>query len=288
MKNFKNFKNIGLFVKKITADLDKSQISGIKAAVNQVTKILEQQNYNLYLDNECLKKSCDLIIVIGGDGSFLSAARTIIDANVPILGIHKGRLGFLADLNFDKIKSSLMAILSGKYIEERRSLLQASVVPTNNKKISKNCALNDIVFFNGKIPRLMEFEIFIDKQFVLQLRADGLIIATPTGSTAYSLSAGGPILYPTLRVFNLVPMSPHTLSSRPLVINENSNIQLKLLDRPNNTDCGLSFDGQNYVKLNISDQIIINKYPTELKLIHPIKYNYFTMLREKLGWSKID
>ena len=288
MKNFKNFKNIGLFVKKITADLDKSQISGIKAAVNQVTKILEQQNYNLYLDNECLKKSCDLIIVIGGDGSFLSAARTIIDANVPILGIHKGRLGFLADLNFDKIKSSLMAILSGKYIEERRSLLQASVVPTNNKKISKNCALNDIVFFNGKIPRLMEFEIFIDKQFVLQLRADGLIIATPTGSTAYSLSAGGPILYPTLRVFNLVPMSPHTLSSRPLVINENSNIQLKLLDHPNNTDCGLSFDGQNYVKLNISDQIIITKYPTELRLIHPVKYNYFTMLREKLGWSKID
>ena len=288
MKNFKNFKNIGLFVKKITADLDKSQISGIKAAVNQVTKILEQQNYNLYLDNECLKKSCDLIIVIGGDGSFLSAARTIIDANVPILGIHKGRLGFLADLNFDKIKYSLMAILSGKYIEERRSLLQASVVPTNNKKINTNCALNDIVFFNGKIPRLMEFEIFIDKQFVLQLRADGLIIATPTGSTAYSLSAGGPILYPTLRVFNLVPMSPHTLSSRPLVINENSNIQLKLLDHPNNTDCGLSFDGQNYVKLNISDQIIITKYPTELRLIHPVKYNYFTMLREKLGWSKID
>jgi len=290
MKNFKKFKNIGLFVKKITADLDKSQISGINAAATLVTKILKQQNCNLYLgnnlDTNTLKKSCDLIIVIGGDGSFLSAARAMINYNIPVLGIHKGRLGFLADLNFNKIKSSLTAILSGKYIEERRSLLQASIKHPNTKKTIKLCALNDIVLYNGTIPRLMEFEIFIDGQFVLQLRADGLIMATPTGSTAYSLSAGGPILYPTLKIFNLVPMSPHTLSSRPLVVHEDSIIQLKLLEHPNNTDCGLSFDGQHYVKLSFGDQINITKYPYELKLIHPIQYNYFTMLREKLGWNK--
>lgn len=282
------FKNIGLFIKPIHKNSSNKTLedyNGIKKAVNQVTKILEQQNCNIYLGAASLKKTCDLIIVIGGDGSFLSTTRAVVDTNTPILGIHKGRLGFLADLNINKIKSSLMKILSGHYIEENRSLLQANIIKSNNKKSINLNALNDIVLYNGKIPRLMEFKIFIDNQFVLQLRADGFIVATPTGSTAYSLSAGGPILYPTLKIFNLVPMSPHTLSSRPIVVNENSLIQIQIIDNPNNTDCGLSFDGQNYINVSIGDHINITKYPNELKLIHPIEYNYFNTLREKLGWN---
>ncbi len=285
-----NFKNIGLFIKKIEPNSVESPTSskiGIKAAVEKVLKILQQHNCNIYSEKECLKKSCDLIIVIGGDGSLLHAARTIIDTNTPILGIHKGRLGFLADLNFNKIKSSLTAILSGKYIEEQRSLLYTSIKQKNKPKNITNCAVNDVVLYSGKIPRLIEFEIFIDDQFILQLRADGLIIATPTGSTAYSLSAGGPILYPTLKIFNIIPMYPHTLNSRPLVVNETSLIKLKILDHHNNADCGLSFDGQNYIKLTKGTEINITKYHKELKLIHPLKYNYFTMLREKLGWNKL-
>lgn len=281
-KKFKNkFKNIGIFIKS-------APNQEIKQAVNTVTKILVEHNCSIYTGIAALKKSCDLIIVIGGDGSFLSTTRKVVDLNIPIVGIHKGRLGFLADLNINHIKSSLIKILSGNYLEEHRSLLQANIIKTkgnNKQQILKKHAVNDIVLYNGKIPRLMEFKVFIDDQLVLQLRADGLIIATPTGSTAYSLSAGGSILYPTLKVFNLVPMSPHTLNSRPLVINENSIIKLEITDNPNNTQCGLSFDGQNYVKLSIGDQISINKYPNELKLIHPQNYNYFNTLREKLGWN---
>lgn len=280
MKNIKKlFKNIGIFTKS-------TPNTEIKQAVNTVTKILQELNCNIYTGVATLKKSCDLIIVIGGDGSFLSTTRKVVDLNIPIVGIHKGRLGFLADLSINNIKSSLTKILSGNYLKEHRSLLQATIIKAKNKKqILKKQAVNDIVLYNGKIPRLMEFKILINDQSVLQLRADGLIIATPTGSTAYSLSAGGSILYPTLKVFNLVPMSPHTLNARPLVINENSIIKLEIIDNQNNNECGLSFDGQDYVKLSIGDQININKYPKELRLIHPINYNYFNTLREKLGWS---
>lgn len=285
MKKFKQFKNIGLFVKNITNNLDKYQnlkeLKKIQKASQKVIQILKQQNCNVYLEPKCLKKPCDLIIVIGGDGSFLSTARVMVDHHVPILGIHKGNLGFLADLNFNKIKANLIAILNGKYIEERRILLNATI---NNTK-SNYIALNDVILYNSKIPKLMEFEIYIDQQFVLKLRADGLIIATPTGSTAYALSAGGPILSPTLKVFNLVPMSAHTLSSRPLIIDENSSMQLKILNNRNNIDCGLCFDGQNNVPLSPGDHINITKHQNELKLIHPINYNYFATLREKLGWN---
>lgn len=279
MKNFKKFKNIGLFVKKHNSN-DSSAIAPI---VSKVKTILEQQACNVHID-PLINLNLDLIIVIGGDGSFLSTARNIVDSLVPIVGIHKGRLGFLADLNINQIKNKLTKILNGEYIEEHRTLLQASI--KKNKKLITNCALNDIVLYNGAIPRLMEFEIFIDNNFVLQLRADGLIIATPTGSTAYSLSAGGPILYPSLKIFNLVPMSPHTLSSRPLVIADNSIIKIKILNNPNNIDCGLSFDGQNYANLSIGDEINITKYKHELKLIHPKDYDYFSILREKLNWNK--
>jgi len=292
------FKNIYLFAKKFSLNsFNKQNFLEIKDAINHTINILHTQNCNLYFDATCKQfltkrpgrgqsptpTNYDLIIVIGGDGSLLNAIRETIDLKAPILGIHKGRLGFLADLNINKIKSNLTKILSGKYIEEKRSLLYVKI-KRKNKTITSS-AVNDIVLYNGKIPRLIEFQIFIDKQFVLQQRADGLIITTPTGSTAYSLSAGGPILYPTLKNFTLVPLSPHTLSSRPLVISEDSLIELKILHNSNTTDCGLSFDGQKNILLQPNDQITITKYPTEIRLIHPTNYNYFTVLREKLGWN---
>lgn len=292
-----NFKNIHLFVKKFSPKINNTQnIIEIHNIFNSIVNILKKHNCNLYFNASCnqfLKKhnsklynnnpNYDLIIVIGGDGSLLNSIRETIDTKTPILGIHKGRLGFLADLNINKIKSNLTKILAGEYIEEKRSLLFAKII--KNKKTLKYSAVNDIVLYNGAIPKLIEFQIFIDNQFVLQQRSDGLLIATPTGSTAYSLSAGGPIVYPTLKSFTLVPLYPHTLSSRPLVVSADSIIQLKILHNENNPDCGLSFDGQSNVQLEQDDQIIITKYPIEARLIHPTNYNYFTVLREKLGWN---
>lgn len=304
------FKNIHLFIKKISLIPNKQKnITEIKKIFNTIIKILSKQDCRLSFDISCkqfltgkqqsssIKNDCDLIIVIGGDGSLLNCIRKTVDTKIPILGIHKGRLGFLADLDINKIKVDLIKILSGEFIQENRSLLYAQIKRANNKNTEHNAlakhnyktinylAVNDIVLYNGKIPKLIEFQIFINNQFVLQQRADGLIVATPTGSTAYSLSAGGPILYPTLKNFTLVPLYPHTLSSRPIVVGEDSLIKLKILHQENNADCGLSFDGQKNIVLQSGDKIIINKYPTEVKLIHPADYNYFSTLREKLGWN---
>ncbi len=291
------FKNIHLFIKKILLNSNSQQnIIEIQEIFNTIINILNKKNCNLSFDITCeqfltkkqkptpIKNNCDLIIVIGGDGSLLNCIRKTIDTKVPILGIHKGKLGFLADLNFNKIKSNLIKILSGEFIAEERNLLQAEIKRNHQKTITYPAA-NDIVLYNGKIPKLIEFQIFINNQFVVELRADGLIVATPTGSTAYSLSAGGPILYPTLKNLTLVPLYPHTLSSRPIVVSEDSLIELKILNQEKNIDCGLSFDGQKNIILQPGDQIIINKYPTDVKLIHPVDYNYFATLREKLGWN---
>ena len=307
------FKNIHLFVKKkLSNSNNKQNISETKKIFNTILNTLKNNNYNLSFDisckellpatkqnffkNDLLKSTkhivpnkCDLLMIIGGDGSILNYIRKTVDKQLPFLGINQGRLGFLADLNINKIKTELIKILSGKFVIENRSLLCAKVKKKSSNHFTHYLAVNDIVLCNNKIPKLIEFQIFINNKFVLQQRADGLIISTPTGSTAYSLSAGGPILYPALKIFSLVPLYPHTLTSRPLVISEDSTINLKILKQKNNTrfdsNCSLSFDGQEHVELALEDEVIISKYPIDARLIHPKNYNYFATLREKLGWN---
>ncbi len=230
-----------------------------------------------------LGKHCDLVIVVGGDGSLLNAARSVVASQTPILGINRGKLGFLADVLPQELEQELGPILEGQYTEEKRFLLNATV-ERQNQVLQKATALNDIVLYSGNIARMLDFEVSINTHFVLRQQADGIIIATPTGSTAYALSAGGPILYPTLNAITLVPLCPHTLSSRPIVVDSLS--QIKLTVTPTNAiRPKLSLDGQVHIDLEPGDQISIHKHEFELTLIHPTHHEYFTVLREKLGWS---
>ena len=219
----------------------------------------------------------DLMIVVGGDGSLLNAAHCALAKQLPVLGINRGRLGFLTDIHPDEL-SRIGDVLDGKYAIEERFLLSAQ------DKNPLGIALNDAVLLPGDAAHLIEFEIKINEQFVCQQRADGLIIATPTGSTAYALSGGGPILHPSLNAVVLVPMFPHTLSSRPIVVDANSTIEI-IISKNNESAPYFSCDGMRPQQVISGDHITITKNKHALKLVHPLNYEYFTTLREKLGWQ---
>jgi len=285
------FPRIGIF--------SKPTGEGITESLLQICDFLEKRGHKVILDqisaarilNTKLESAtydeigmqCDLVIVIGGDGSLLKAARAIVDAKIPILGINRGNLGFLADVTAHNLETTLEEILSGHYIEEQRTMLNATVIQ-NNKSTPGHLALNDIVLHHGELARLIDFQIFIDDQFVVDQRADGVITATPTGSTAYSLSGGGPIVYPTLDVITLLPMFPHSLNTRPIVIDKSSKIRL-VLNASNRIVAQFSADGQSHMTLSAGDEIRIETNKNNLRLLHPLSYNYFAVLREKLGWN---
>ncbi|MCR9921418.1 NAD(+) kinase [Vibrio alginolyticus] len=230
-----------------------------------------------------LGKNADLAIVVGGDGNMLGAARILSRFDVPVIGVNRGNLGFLTDLNPDDFQASLQAVLDGEYIEEERFLLEAEVHRHGQIK-SHNAALNEAVLHPGQIAHMIEFEVYIDESFAFSLRADGLIVSTPTGSTAYSLSGGGPILSPSLNAISLVPMFPHTLSSRPLVVDGKRRIKLGVSPENRGTQ-EVSCDGQVSLPVTPGDEIHIYQSPNVLKLIHPKDYSYYHVLRNKLGWS---
>jgi len=230
-----------------------------------------------------LGEVCDLVIVVGGDGSMLGAARALAQHNVPVLGINRGSLGFLTDILPEQLESQISEVLAGNYTVEQRFLLETEV-RRNGAPIGQGDALNDVVLHPGKSTRMIEFELFIDGQFVYSLKADGLIIATPTGSTAYALSAGGPIMHPRLDAIVIVPMYPHTLSSRPIVVDADS--ELKVVISEDMTIYPLvSCDGQNHVTCAPGDTLHIQRKPQKLRLIHPLDHNFYTVCRDKLGWG---
>ena len=285
------FTRIGLFAK--------PKDDEVKSTFIRLVSFLHQEGYSLFVesysarlleskkkikvkDKKDIASSCDLIIVVGGDGSLLNTARSIVDDRVPVVGINRGRLGFLADISPEQLEHTLTPILAGDFEEEERSLLHASVV-RGEKQIAEKTALNDVVMFSGTIARMIEFEIFIDNHFVLQQRSDGIIAATPTGSTAYALSGGGPILYPTIDAFCLVPMFPHTLTNRPIVVKSSSSIKIIISEKEITPT--ISFDGQEHISLKPRDEIIIKQHKHTVRLLHPKGYNYFGVLREKLGWN---
>ncbi|MGH1371611.1 MAG: NAD(+) kinase [Cellvibrionaceae bacterium] len=234
-------------------------------------------------NNEALGKTCDLVIVVGGDGSLLGAARALSKYKVPLLGVNRGRLGFLTDITPDDIETKVEEVLSGKYMMETRFLLDSSVI-RKGALIGGGDALNDVVIHPGRFVRMIEFELYIDGQFVYSQRSDGLIVSTPTGSTAYALSGGGPIMHPKLDAIVIVPMNPHTLSSRPIVVDGNSEIKI-LVGEENSAYPHVTCDGQSHVVTNPGDEIHIHKKPHKLHLIHPLNHNFYETCRTKLGWG---
>lgn len=221
----------------------------------------------------------DLAIVMGGDGTMLSVARSLIGDNIPLVGINRGRFGFLTDLRAEEMLTAMDSILAGAHQTETRMLLQASV-QRGTKQIYSGVALNDVVVKSGL--RLIELEVEIDGKFVHKQRGDGLILSTPTGTTAYALSAGGPILHPNLDAIALVPISPHTLSNRPITVSASSKIEVSLVQ----VDAAqVSFDGQFQLDLEAGDKILVQRAAQEITLLHPSEYCYFEMLRNKLNWG---
>ncbi|MBU2898401.1 MULTISPECIES: NAD(+) kinase [Vibrio] len=230
-----------------------------------------------------LGKAADLAIVVGGDGNMLGAARVLSRFNISVIGVNRGSLGFLTDLNPEDFQTALKNVLDGKFIAEERFLLEAEVHRHGQVK-SHNAALNEAVLHPGQVAHMIEFEVYIDESFAFSLRADGLIVSTPTGSTAYSLSGGGPILSPSLNAISLVPMFPHTLSSRPLVVDSKRRIRLVVSPENRGTQ-EVSCDGQVSLPVSPGDEVHIYQSPNTLNLIHPKDYSYYHVLRNKLGWS---
>lgn len=276
----------------------RSRQDGLQAVVDELIALLRGRGITVMLEDrlgavateDCpllsrdeIGESADLVIVIGGDGSLLSAARTLARYNTPVLGINRGRLGFLTDISPDELAVQVPAVLDGDYTEENRFLLDVSV-ERDGKSIAHADALNDVVVNSGTSAQMIEFELSIDAEFVYRQRADGLIVSTPTGSTAYALSGGGPIMHPSLDAIVLVPMFPHALSSRPIVVQGSSEIRLDVLTR-NRIHPPVTCDGQVNMTARPGDAVVIRKKPERLTLLHPVGHSFYASCRDKLHWS---
>ena len=284
----RSFSRIGLF--------SKQQDPRIADTLHELHRFLTEQSFAVAVthtvasflniegqDDDHLAGNIDLAIVVGGDGTLLKVGRLLTPKGIPIIGINLGRLGFLVDISSTNLDEQLNAMLEGQYTVEARTLLQAEVY-RGDQKLGDGNALNDVAVHVRNDVRMIEFDTQIDGHFVNTQRADGMIISTPTGSTAYSLSAGGPILHPGLDAVTLVPICPHTLSHRPIVVSSESEIEI-ILCESRDVDARVSFDGQSNVDLKAGDRITIRQHPNKLLLIHPEDYDYFHILRTKLGWS---
>ena len=227
-------------------------------------------------------EQADLAVSIGGDGTLLSAARQLVDYGIPLVGVNLGRLGFLADVTMQDLDNHLSGIFSGDYSVEQRFLLQGEI-HMQGKPVQQYIALNDIILHSHQSISMIEFEVFSNRQLINKQRADGLIVATPTGSTAYALSGGGPIMHPSMDSLALVPICPHTLSNRPIVLPANQQIEIKL-SRPDMAGL-VSFDGRSQAVIEHGDRITIERYARQITLLHPADYDYFHILRAKLKWS---
>lgn len=224
----------------------------------------------------------DLAIVIGGDGTMLNIARTLSPCHVPLVGVNMGRLGFLTDLTLENMQESIAAMLDGKFVTEQRLLLSAQVM-RNDVEVFSGLAFNEVVVHRSSISSMIEFEVRIDGEYLYNQRADGLIVSTPTGSTAYAMSAGGPILHPSLDVLELVPVCPHTLSNRPIVVKSSSVLEI-LTHRTG--DIRVRFDSHSSYDLQLQDKIVVTRHPDPACLLHPVGHSYYHTLREKLLWNQ--
>ena len=280
------FREIGILVKE---DLS----NGIdNEALNLMINSISNLDINLYIDKtsnnknenftvlehkEFVKK-VDIVVVFGGDGTLLNAARKYLNYDIPILGINMGNVGFLTDISTDNFEKTIKEVLDGNYKIEERNLVSAKF--GNNHLYG----LNEVLIHSGAYAQLMRYRLNVNDKVVYEQRSDGLIIATPTGSTAYALSAGGPIIHPSLDVWTILPMLPQSLSSRPFVISSDEKVEMDLFDGPNE-NAKICVDGQDDIDIPYGEKILISKMEKTLKLVHPNDNDFFEACREKLGWS---
>jgi NAD+ kinase len=236
------------------------------------------------LDCRTLAKSCELVIVVGGDGTLLRAARMLVDHDVRLLGINLGRVGFLTDVSHREMTVRLDEILAGRFQEEARFLLHAVMV-RDGQPLSESDALNDVVVQKGNVARLIRLDTYVDGHFVSSQRSDGVIVSTPTGSTAYALSGGGPLLHPALNAIALVPICPHTLSNRPIVVGADSQVEI-VVSPGQQTSALLTCDGETVAEVAVGDRVLVRRKGRPIRLIHPPDHDYFATLRTKLHWAK--
>jgi len=256
---------------------------GREVIYEQQTAALVDWTVDTSLVLEQFLAAIDLVIVVGGDGSILSACRKIAASDVPLLGINLGRLGFLTDITPDEIETRVKPVLAGEFKQTERFMLTTSIF-RNAEEIGSGTALNDVVLHPGMSVRMMEFELYVDGEFVYSQRSDGLIVATPTGSTAYALSAGGPLLFPELDAIVVVPLNPHTLSSRPIVLHGGAEIEIKVSSR-HELQPLITCDGHDDFATEPGDTIRIQKHQHAISLIHPKDNNFYSVCRSKLGWG---
>jgi NAD+ kinase len=286
------FKRVILYARQYRANQDVSE------TLKRVVEYLHNRKIETFIDRDTatgfdihlpilscadMDEKQDLIVVVGGDGSLLSAARMAISVNVPVIGINRGRLGFLTDILPHELEARLGAVLSGQYYEESRFLLRMQIHDEKSMQFEGN-ALNDVVLSRGNETHLIAFDVYINQQFVSHYRADGLILSTPTGSTAYALSAGGPIMHPQLNAMVMVPMFSHSLNTRPLVIDGQSLVEIRI-SAANEQELQISCDGHESSHAKAGQKIIVEKHEQQLRLLHPADYHYYDTLRIKLGWG---
>ncbi len=289
-----SFKTIALIGKYHSPEISESLNSlakylhqrGVAVVVEKDTVINSEPLADMQRWESCdfaaIGERADLAIVLGGDGTMLNAARQLARYRVPLVGVNQGHLGFMTDIARNEMLSCMDDLLSGKFLAEYRLLLDVEVL-RGGENIASSLALNDVVVDKGAIGRLIEFELFIDGEFIYNLRSDGLIISTPTGSTAYSLSANGPILHPHVAAIALVPLCPHSLTNRPILVSDRNEIEIRIVRA---TDSRAHFDGQVTIDLNPGDRVRIRRAECSICLLHPPGYSYFAMLRQKLHWSE--
>jgi len=280
------FKKIGIFVK------ENSSKSVDENALDSMLRFFTDQNIKLYIDESSnyknymgeylshkeFSKKIDLLVVFGGDGTLLNSARQYLEYEIPILGVNMGNVGFLTDIKVENFHTSMQEILDGNYKIEERNLVSAKF---NDNHLY---GLNEVVIHSGAYAQLMRYRLNVNDKVVYEQRSDGLIIATPTGSTAYSLSAGGPIIHPSLDVWTIIPMLPQSISSRPFVISSNEKVEMELFEGPSE-NAKICVDGQKDIDVPYGLNISISKTKKTLKLVHPKDNDFFEACREKLGWS---
>jgi len=235
------------------------------------------------VQSDKLAQEVDLVLVLGGDGTMIATARMIGDSDVPVLGVNFGGLGYLAEFRIEELHSALEAILAENYRLDKRVMLSVELL-RGQESITKNRVLNDVVINKSALARIIEIEAYFNQQFVNSFRADGLIVSTPTGSTAYNLSAGGPVIFPSMNAIVITPICPFTLSNRPIVVPDDADIELRL--KTDKEDVALTLDGQVGFSLQVEDRVMIKKSNTTFKLIQPANRNYFDVLRDKLRWGR--
>src|SRR5260221_1245324 len=261
------------------AAIGKLRSPEIDATLREVKAFLVQRKCELVAEGA----QADLAIVVGGDGSLLAAARELVGRRVPVVGINLGRVGFMTDIGREDMLDSLGGILDGNYTLEERALLDAEIF-RGKKSILRTIALNEAVVGKGAQGRLIEFSLAIDGEFVYKLRGDGVIVSTPTGSTAYALSAQGPILHPAVPALALVPLNPHTLSARPVSVSDRSVVEISLVRA---LDARAHFDGIALTDMAEGDRLVLKRSADVVRFVHPPGYRYFATLREKLRWSEV-